>query len=172
MASEITGGEALIARLGRVPAQVRSLVEQAVIIGAGMVEEDAKNNIRENGSVVSGNLFQSVGTTMTLKEDEITALVGTAGGYASAYEFGMAASEGDFDTHEFYLAILDWVRIKHIGGDTEEEQTATAFFITEHIREYGTQPHPFLIPAYQKNQETIKALLEKAVRHPEATSVS
>ena len=169
---EIVGGEALLAKMNAVPALLRSRIEQAVTVGAGMIETTAKENIRANQSVVTGNLFQSVGTVMKREEGEISALVGSALGYAAGYEFGVAVEEGNFDTHEFYLAILDWVRIKRIGGNTPEEQETTAYFITEHIRQYGTKPHPFLIPAYQQHQAEIKRLLERVVGTGGGESVS
>lgn len=160
MGLEIRGQEHLMQTIKSLPATMRSNIEKTLIVGGGMIEEQAKNNIRANDSVVTGNLFQSVGTVMSQTDHDITVLVGTAVAYARQYEFGMAASEGDFDTPEFAAAILEWVKMKGIGDGDDE---GTAWAITEHIREFGTQPHPFLIPAYQQHQGTIRELLVKAV---------
>jgi phage gpG-like protein len=164
MESGIVGGENLIAKLNLVPIQLRKRIEQAVIVSAGIVEQSAKQNIRDNGSVVTGNLFQSVGTVMTQEEDEISATVGTAAKYAAAYEFGQSASEGDFHSVEFAQNILDWVRMKGIDRDWGVSTEEAASAIVHHIQEYGTQPHPFLMPAYQAHQKDIAQLLTNACK--------
>ncbi len=161
MPSEITGGESLMRRIRSIPIRMRPLIEQAVIVGAGMIETQAKQNIRDNGSVVTGNLFQSVGTVMKVTEDEVTARVGTAVAYAPGYEFGMAFDDESIQSPSFPAAILDWVHIK--GIDFGEGEEATAYEIVNHIREYGTMPHPFLVPAYQQYQGQIKELLERTI---------
>jgi phage gpG-like protein len=137
-------------------------VRAAVVIGASMVEEDAKKNVVDNGSVVSGNLLQSIGTQLSVEGDVLTARVGTAVKYAAGYEFGVAADEGDFQSEEFAAAILDWVRIKGIDAEWGLSAEEAAFIIVRHIQEFGTQPHPFLIPAYQRHQQEIAELITKS----------
>jgi phage gpG-like protein len=159
----IEGREALMLKLRAGHAQLRSRLEKAVIIGASMVETTAKDNIRKNNSVVPGNLFQSVVTVTKGSENEFVALVGSAVAYAAAYEYGMSASEGDFHSPAFAAAILEWVKIKHIDADWGMSAEETAFVIVRHIQEYGTRPHPFLIPAYQAHQAEIADLLKRAV---------
>jgi hypothetical protein len=158
---KVTGAGELLARLQRLPITARTHVEQAVLVGAGMIETTAKDNIRNNGSVVTGNLFGSVGTVLTKEDGLIVAEVGTAVKYAPGYEFGLSIGEADFNTPAFEQAIIDWVRIKGIAEGKDVEPTAWA--IITHIREFGTKPHPFLIPAYQEHVNTIKALIEKAL---------
>ncbi len=147
-----------------IPFLMRGAVEKALIVGGGMIVETAKNNIRANGSVVTGNLFQSVKMKKSTEDGDPVILVGTEANYAAAYEFGMAVNEGDFDSPEFADRMMEWGAMK--GLDEDETRAIIA-----HIRKNGTRPHPFLYPALEEHQDKIGELIERAV-DKEAQSVS
>lgn len=150
--------------LQSIPFLMRGAVEKALIVGGGMIVETAKKNIRENGSVVTGNLFQSVKMKKTKVDSDPVILVGTEAKYAAAYEFGLTVSEGDFDSSEFADRMMEWGAMK--GLDEDETRAIIA-----HIRLNGTRPHPFLYPAFDEHIDKIGDLIEKAV-DKEASDVS
>lgn len=154
---ELEGMDQVQKRLASMHERVHNAVVQAIIIGSAIIEEASKNYLKINNSIVTGNLFQSVGTTLTHDEEQVVALVGSALYYAWPYQFGMTVDQGDFDTPAFAEAILTWAAIK---GFPE-----AAGAIVDHIRKYGTKPHPFIVEAFNENKQQVYAIIKKATEH-------
>lgn len=102
-----------------------------------LVEREAK----ENAPVASGELRRSIESKVMGNEGE----VGTSLFYAPYVEYGTGifSSQGDGrkDVPWFYQ-------------DVQGHWHSTC----------GMKPHPFLIPAYEKNREKIKQIIAKYVR--------
>ena len=127
--------------------------------GGAEIIADAKVNLRENESVVTGLLRAS--GRVTRKEYDVT--VGffdttNKSGYAAYVEYGRRA--GKFPPIDEMAAwaykkfhLKDWVLARSAG-----------FLIARKIATNGSEPHPFFNPAVKKNQNKIVKAVRDAVR--------
>lgn len=135
---------------------------------------DAQMNLRNNGSVVS-NLLRQSGKVQ--KVDEETLDVGffdtqnKQGGYAYYVEFGRRA--GGMPPPE---DMVEWVKKKYKLHDPKLIRKA-CWALAIKIASKGTRPHPFFIPAVNKNTKgnTLGGVLNsvteataKVIRHDTA----
>lgn len=141
----------------------RNVVEAAmtgVVAGAQEMIADAKDNLRENSSVVTGLLRQS--GHVERKKDDITAgffdTTNRNSGYALFVEYGRRAGKmpppdeiGAWVYKKFHLN--DWKAANSLG-----------WAIAKRIAREGTQPHPFFGPAVKKNHKSIIKAVRDAVR--------
>jgi|GEM_PF-3041619 len=111
------------------------------------IVNEAKMNLRSNGSVVTGLLRQS--GHVERKGDEVTAgffdTSNRNSGYALYVEFGRRAGKmpppdemAAFAYKKFHLK--DWKLARSMG-----------WAMARKVAEQGTQPHPFFVPAVNKN---------------------
>jgi len=134
---------------------------------------DAKVNLRENGSVVTTNLRSS--GRVSRKGDEVTAgffdITNKNSGYALYVEFGRRAGRmpppdeiAAWVYKKFHLK--DWKAANSIG-----------WAIAKRIAVEGTDPHPFFVPAVNKNTKgnglggvmnSVAEAVRKALRHSTA----
>lgn len=141
----------------------RDVVEAAVtglVAGAQDMINDAKYNLRDNMSVVTGLLRAS--GHVERKGDEITAgffdTTNRNSGYALYVEYGRRSGKmpppdemGAWAYKKFHLK--DWKAANSLG-----------WALAKRIAEKGTQPHPFFGPAIKKNQSNIIKSVRDAVR--------
>ncbi len=141
----------------------RKVVEAAVDgmeAGALDIIADAQDNLRANGSVVTGLLRQS--GSVSRKGDEITAgffdSQNGQTGYAEFVEYGRRA--GRMPPVDVITA---WVYKKfHLRN--WKAATSMGWAMAKRIAAVGTQPHPFFGPAVQKNTRKILDAVRKAVQ--------
>ena len=131
---------------------------------AGMnIIADAKNNLRGNHSVVTGQL-RSSGKVQKVEDDPdaIDAgffAQGSSQGYAYFVEYGRRATKTTTaGVPTLRQAIEQWLR-KKFGMAEGKELKSRAFLISRAIHKKGTKPHPFFAPAVEKN----KADIERAI---------
>lgn len=143
----------------------RNVVESAMTgmaAGAQEMINDAKENLRENTSVVTGLLRKSGHVERKKDQDEITAgffdTTNRNSGYALFVEYGRRAGKmpppdeiGAWVYKKFHLD--DWKAANSLG-----------WAIAKRIAREGTQPHPFFGPAVKKNQNKIVNAVRDAVR--------
>lgn len=141
----------------------RDVVEAAmtgVVAGAQEMIADAKDNLRENSSVVTGLLRQS--GHVERKKDDITAgffdTTNRNSGYAAFVEYGRRA--GKFPPIDEMAA---WAYKKFHMKDWKLARSA-GFLVARKIAEKGSEPHPFFGPAVKKNQNKIVNAVRDAVR--------
>ena len=140
----------------------RDVVEAALAgLEAGGMEiiANAQDNLRENGSVVTGLLRQS--GHVIRKGDDITAgFFDTTNktGYAEYVEYGRRA--GKFPPIDEMMA---WAYKKFHMKDWKEARSA-GFLIARKIAQEGSEPHPFFGPAVKKNHSKIVKAVRDAVR--------
>lgn len=131
---------------------------------------DAKENLRKNGSVVSGLLRQS--GHVERKKDDITAgffdTTNRNSGYALHLEFGRRSGKMPPPDE-----IAAWVHKKFHLKDWKEANSI-GWAIAKRIAREGTQPHPFFVPAVNKNTRgsglgsvvnSVSEAVRKALRH-------
>lgn len=134
---------------------------------------DAQRNLRHNGSVVTGLLRQS--GHVERKGDEVTAgffdTQNVNSGYALYVEFGRRAGKmppPDSLAAWAYkkLHLKDWKAARALGWAWAKA-----------IAKKGTQPHPFFVPAVNKNTKggslggvmnSVTQAIAKALRHSTA----
>lgn len=129
---------------------------------AGMnIVNDAKTNLRNNGSVVTGQLRAS-GRVQAVIGDEDAIDVGffsdkNQGGYAYFVENGRRS--GKMPPVDY---IVQWVKKKMRLLD--KEARSVGFLIARKIAKEGTTPHPFFGPAVEKNKKAVTDAISEAVK--------
>ena len=136
---------------------------------AGMnIIADAKDNLRGNHSVVTGQL-RSSGKVQAVEgdEDAIDAgffAQGSSQGYAYFVEYGRRATKTTTaGVPTLRQAIEQWLR-KKFGMAEGKELTSRAFLISRAIHKKGTKPHPFFAPAVEKNKASIENAVSESVK--------
>lgn len=131
---------------------------------AGMnIIADAKNNLRGNHSVVTGQL-RAMGKVQKVEDDPdaIDAgffAQGSSQGYAYFVEYGRRATKTTTaGVPTLRQAIEQWLR-KKFGMAEGKDLKSRSFLISRSIHKKGTKPHPFFAPAVEKN----KADIERAI---------
>lgn len=146
---------------------------------AGMnIIADAKDNLRGNHSVVTGQL-RAMGKVQKVEDDPdaIDAgffAQGSSQGYAYFVEYGRRATKtSEKGNPTLFQAIKQWLRKKGAvakgsalrsaavfqGRSVDKMLDSLAAMITKSIHKKGTKPHPFFAPAVEKN----KADIERAI---------
>lgn len=152
---------------------------------AGMlIVNDAKDNLRQNKSIATGQLRAS-GRAQAVEGDPDAVDVGffsegTQGGYAAYVEYGRRS--GKMPPVEM---LMEWLRKKtttsralqsaivHIEGRRRRRENAytkddllrsAAWGLAKSIAKKGTQPHPFFTPAVEKNKKAVTDAIQEAIR--------
>ena len=145
---ELEGVDQLLKALAKCDRAVVEAAMDGMEAGAAEMIADAKVNLRENSSVVTGLLRQS--GRVERKKDDITAgffdTTNRNSGYALFVEYGRRAGKMPPPDE-----IGAWVYKKF-------------WAIAKKIAREGTQPHPFFGPAVKKNQNKIINAIRDAVR--------
>lgn len=146
---------------------------------AGMnIIADAKDNLRGNHSVVTGQL-RAMGKVQKVEDDPDAIDAGffargSSQGYAYFVEYGRRATKTTVKGNPtLFQAIKQWLRKKGVsakgsalasaavfqGKSVDKMLDSLAAMITKSIHKRGTKPHPFFAPAVEKN----KADIERAI---------
>lgn len=144
---------------------------------------DAKDNLKNNGSVVTG-MLRATGKVQKVEgsPDEVDAgFFGkdSKSGYAAAVEYGRRAGKmPPIDALFAWLKKRDSRRgvksalksaLVYVNAKARKPKTtddllrSAAWGLAKHIAENGTRPHPFFAPAVQKNQNTFEEEVTKAM---------
>jgi HK97 gp10 family phage protein len=146
---EILGLQQLKNNFREFSANITTKLDKAVNQGALIVERLAKVNITKNRSVATGLLRASITHRLTKKTDEVYAEVGSNIEYARDVEFGTSP-------HQVPAAdIKKWCKRKGIP-------TYMADYVVLKISMYGTEPKPFLGPAYRDSVAEIMEMIKEA----------
>ena len=159
-AIELEGLDKLLAALSQCDKDVVEAGLKGLEAGAADIIADAQDNLKRNGSVVTGLLRQS--GHVTRKGEDITAgffdTLNLVDGYAYYVEYGRRAGKfpplaymGAWAYKKFHLQ--DWKLAASIG-----------FLTARKIAEKGSEPHPFFAPAVKKNERKILNAVRDAIR--------
>lgn len=152
----------LLRNLQKTGMEVRRAAMTGMRKGAMHVIADAKENLRQNKSVVEG-LLRASGKVQ--KFDDETMDMGffdtsnEGHGYAYYVEYGRRA--GKFPPVD---VIVEWAKKKFRIKDERESQSI-GFVIARRIAKQGSNPHPFFMPAVKKNQRVILDAMRDAIRN-------
>lgn len=91
MRSAVRGVDSLIVQLGRIEPNVAMRVDNILKTKAIEIQNDAKQNLVDNGSVITANLKNSI-LAKKLQGRQLAYKVGTPVEYASYVEFGTSRS--------------------------------------------------------------------------------
>jgi len=133
--------------------RVHDKLGQALINGALIVEAAAKQNVNVDTGYTRNSITES---ELTEKGSEIFIRVGPTAKSAPNLEWGSSPHINSEGSEDFVESITLWGKRK--GMDEHEIQS-----LIDHIRKYGTKPHPFLGPAYYSNIDKIKQTITKAM---------
>lgn len=156
----LEGLDQVLKALDRADKDVCKAAMDGLTKGGMNIIADAKTNLRENGSVVTGLLRQS---GKVQKVDDTTLDVGffdttnQHSGYALFVEYGRRA--GKFPPLD---ELIQWAR-KKFGLD-EKVAKSVGFLTARKIAREGSKPHPFFQPAVKKNHRAILKAVQDAVR--------
>ena len=143
---------------GTIQAAMQGLQSAALNIIA-----DAKENLRGNHSVVTGQLRAS-GKVQKVEGDEQALDAGffsEGNGYAAYVEYGTKGSTKRKLGWMIRL-IKQWLRKK--GMPEGKELNDASFFISRKIIRKGTKPHPFFAPAVEKNKQQVNDAISMAIQ--------
>lgn len=127
---------------------------------AGMnIVNDAKTNLRNNGSIGQSNLRNS-GRVQAVEGDPDAIDAGFPMPYAFYVENGTKGG-GKRTIKSMMPRIIQWLRKK---GKFGEDGMSIAYFISRKIVKKGTQPHPFFGPAVEKNKKAVTDAISEAVK--------
>ena len=157
---ELEGIDKLLKALEKCDRTVVDAAMDGIEAGAAEMIANAKDNLRENSSIVTGLLRKS--GRVERKKDDITAgffdTTNRNSGYALFVEYGRRAGKmpppdeiGAWVYKKFHLN--DWKAANSLG-----------WAIAVSIGRKGTVPHPFLGPAVKKNQSAIVKSVRDAIR--------
>lgn len=155
----IEGMNEVLAAMRKASGTVQRATMRGLQQGGLAIIADAKVNLRQNHSVVTG-LLRSSGKVQ--KVDDETLDVGffdtqNRQGYAEYVEYGRRS--GRFPPLQNLAA---WAYKKFHLKDWRAAN-ALGFQIARKIAREGTTPHPFFGPAIQKNKETIVRKVRESV---------
>lgn len=155
----VEGMNEVLAAIRRVAPQVQQATMKGLQEGGLAIIADAKDNLRQNHSVVTG-LLRASGKVQ--KVDDETLDVGffdtqNRQGYAEYVEYGRRS--GRFPPLQNLAA---WAYKKFHLKDWRAAN-ALGFQIARKIAREGSTPHPFFSPAIEKNKETIVKKVREAV---------
>ena len=156
----VQGLNELLRNLEKADKTVRSAAMNGMRTGAMLVINDAKNNLRQGGNIVTGLLRAS---GKVVKVDDETMDMGffdttnKGNGYAYFVEYGRRS--GKFPPLD---VIAEWVH-KKLRVKDEKEARSIGFLVGRKIAREGSTPHPFFIPAMKKNQRNIVKAIKEAI---------
>lgn len=131
---------------------------KALQTGGTTIVEEAKKNLKNNGSIATGALRAS-GKVQRVEGDPDSIDAGffsdkTTGGYAYWVEYGRRAGKMPPPS-----MIEAWLQKK-----TEAYRRQLAYAIARSIAKHGTRPHPFFGPAVEKNRKAVVDAIADAVK--------
>ncbi len=145
-----------------------------------LLEDQIKQNLTDNDSVVTGDLRGSVSSSeVQVTKEAIFVEIGAGRGlpYAQAVEYGTNPHTPPLSITEPGQPLYKFVEIKRLAGVYSiktgrrlggkkrqvDENRQAARAIWAHIRKFGTRPHPYFMPAIEQTKERIVKLFEEAV---------
>ena len=157
---QVEGLDKVLRALAKCDEDVVAAAMSGIEAGAMEIIADAKMNLRENGSVVTGLLRAS--GRVERNGDDITAgffdTTNRKSGYAAYVEYGRR--DGKMPPPDELAA---WA-YKKFGLRDWKAANAMGWAMAVRISRDGTEPHPFLGPAVKKNQNAIVRAVRDAVR--------
>lgn len=157
----VEGERELQMKMQRVMTAHISAARQSLAEAGMRIVNDAKDNLRQNKSVATGQLRAS-GRAQAVDGDPDAVDVGffsdnTQGGYAAYVEYGRRS--GKMPPVDY---LIQWVRKKL--RLPEKEARARGWAMARSIARKGTQPHPFFTPAVEKNKKAVMDAIQEAIR--------
>lgn len=134
--------------------EVLNKAAQGLNNSAARIVAEAKQKIKDNGSIATGMLRNS-GSVRPQVDGTVDA--GFYAEYAYWVEYGRKA--GGMPPVKL---IKEWVRKKHITSN-EKEIDSMAFAIAKSIAANGTKAKPFLTPSYEENKSRVDEIMQKAI---------
>jgi hypothetical protein len=150
-----------------------SSARQALRTAGIKIVNDAKENLRDNGSIAQGQLRKS-GRVQAVDNDPDAIDAGFPVPYAYFVEYGRRSGKMP-PLHN----IIEWLKkktssakgIKNAfasaaafeGRDIERYRRSIAFLIARSIAKHGTKPHAYLSPAVEKNKKAAADAIKDAI---------
>lgn len=158
----VEGLNELLRRFDNAGDKIRKAAMQGLQRASLQIIADAQMNLRDNGSVVTGLLRQS-GKVQKVDEDNLD--VGffdsqnRQSGYAFFVEYGRRAGRMPPPDE-----LAQWAYKKFQLHDRKAARAA-GWAMAMKIAQEGTKPHPFFIPALEKNKSKIIGALRDAINN-------
>lgn len=149
----------------RAPAAMARAMERYVGRAGALLAREAKRELAANGSMGFSTLLNSIRPE---RPAPLTRDVKAGAAYARHVEDGTRPGYRGLPPTR---PLAEWLRIKH--GLSEREAKRRAFGLARYLQAHGTAAHPFMRPAFQKNQSRLLSLLRQGAAEGvrEATGV-
>lgn len=156
----VEGLDKLLRQFDRASKEVRKAAMQGLQRGGLNIIADAQMNLRDNTSVVTGLLRQS-GKVQKVDEDNLDVgffdTLNRQSGYAFYVEYGRRAGRMPPPDE-----LAQWAYKKFQLHDRKQALQAGWALAIKIARE-GTRPHPFFVPAIEKNKKKIIDAIRSAI---------
>ena len=183
---KLTGIQEAINTLKSYSDSLKEDVTNILIESKNNIETNAKINAPKN----LGTLAQSINSGIEYSDNKITMYVGTPFKYGAYMEFGTGGKvdtrgyddyastfrgKGEGTMYEFIIALTEWVKLKGLAGtysvkthkrtgrkakfNSQDNQVAWAIAIS--ILKNGIRPHPFLLPAFESEEDNLRNNINK-----------
>lgn len=156
----VQGLNELLRNLEKADKTTRDAAMKGMRMGAMLVIADAKDNLRENKSVVTG-LLRASGKVVNIDDETMDMgffdTTNQGNGYAYYVEYGRRS--GKFPPLD---VIAEWYK-KKFRIEDEKVARSIGFLISRKIAREGTNPHAFFIPAMKKNNRNILKAMKEAI---------
>lgn len=169
----LTGMNDLVKKVERLESNLHDDVTDAVEEDAEYTATAAKGIVVHENTVWSTNLYRSIGVKRTDMSRINSVKIHANVPYAAYVEFGTGARgqssvsprfqfEAPPFSRDLFKNIQAWVMQKPAFYGTRSEEVA--YKIAQAIAEKGTNPHPFMRPAWHTGKRTVVQNAESAVQ--------
>ena len=156
----VEGLNELLRRFDNAGDKIRKAAMQGLERASLQIIADAQMNLRDNGSVVTGLLRQS-GKVQKVDDDNLDVgffdSLNRQSGYAAYVEFGRPPGKMPPPDE-----LAQWAYKKFQLHDRKAARAA-GWALAMKIAQEGTKPHPFFMPALEKNKGKVIGALRDAI---------
>lgn len=148
---EIKGLDKMLSRFRSAPAQLKIIKTEMLSTLGLFAEREAKKNLKDNGSIHTGKLRNSITHRVSISGDE--ARVGTNLIYGIVIEKGRKSKR--MPPFGPGSELREWAR-KKLGNEN------LAFVVARSIAQKGTKPKPYMEPAFNMTQKKAGPTIQAA----------
>jgi HK97 gp10 family phage protein len=125
-------------------------IKRCLIAGGNAIQGKARQKVAVN----TGHLRQSIISTSNFEKGELSVTIGPTLGYGAFIEFGTMPHRGSDGHKEFVEGIKRWAFLHNLPW----------YPVYRSIVKKGTNPRPYLIPAYNQVAPKVEAKLEQILQ--------
>ena len=153
----IKGFDEFKKKFGKLSKQIIKAMDNAAKEAAYTAEREMKKNIKQNKSVYTGRLWDS------MRSEQIRPMVW---GVGSQVKYQWYLEYGTRPHRPPFKPIFEWARLKNklYGESGKAKAYLLAKAVMKTIETKGTKPHPFIRPAFETVKGQFSLIIEKHLK--------